>query len=93
MKVDHRIFNAVKDAHAITWDGCHKIYITADPQMTADMAAIGYHMELVDSPADSALDLQEWYDNSCSLRFVQKINSPGKNEDYKTVISQFDDEV
>lgn len=91
MIIDERIVDAVKGAHAITWDGCHKIYISADQQMTAHMEKIGYSMELVDSELNNATTLQNWYDSSCSLKFIQKIHSPGKNEDYENIIPQFDD--
>lgn len=90
---DDRIIKALEDAHAITWDECHKIYISADPEMTEDFKKIGYSMILIEHGInDAAITLQEWYDESCSLKFISKVHSPGKNGDYVDVIPQFDNE-
>ena len=46
--VDTRIINAVKKAHAITWDECHKIYISADDEATANFQHWGYSTTSID---------------------------------------------
>lgn len=90
---DDRIIKALESAHAITWDECHKVYISADPKMTKQFKKIGYPMTLIKNDVnDAAITLQEWYDDSCPLKFIQKVHSPGNNEDYENVIPQFDDE-
>lgn len=90
---DDRIIKALESAHAITWDECHKVYISADPKMTKQFKKIGYPMTLIKNDVnDAAITLQEWYDDSCPLKFIQKVHSPGNNEDYEDVIPQFDDE-
>lgn len=91
--LDTRISKAVKSAHAITCAG-HKIYISADPEMTADFIEHGYSITLIKSKTelDAARTLQEWYDVSGPLRFITKVRSPGENSDYINVISQFDEQ-
>ena len=92
---DDRLIEAVKGAHAITWDECHKIYITADEETTEEFKEWNCSITLIESAVDAAETLQEWYDDSCPLRFIQKISkrrSPDSDPDFKSVIPQFDDE-
>ena len=92
---DDRIIKAVKGAHAITWDECHKIYISADAETTAEFKELEYSMTLIEPEVDAAETLQEWYDDSCPLRFIQKVSkrrSPDSDEDFESIIPQFDEE-
>jgi len=92
---DDRIIEAVKGAHAITWDKCHKIYITADAETTEEFKEWDYSITLIEPAVDAAETLQEWYDDSCPLRFIQKVSkrrSPDSDPDFEFIISQFDEE-
>ena len=92
---DDRIIEAVKGAHAITWDECHKIYISADAETTAEFKGWDYSITLIEPDVNAAKTLQEWYDDSCSLRFISKVSkrrSPDSDPDFEFVISQFDEE-
>lgn len=92
---DDRIIEAIEGAHAITWDKCHKIYISADAETTAEFKEWDYSITLIEPEVDAAETLQEWYDDSCPLRFIQKVSkrrSPDLPPEFESVISQFDDE-
>lgn len=96
---DDRIIEAVKGAHAITWDKCHKIYISADAETTEEFKEWDYSITLIPQPfkpeVDAAETLQGWYDDSCPLRFISKVSkrrSPDSDPEFESVISQFDDE-
>lgn len=92
---DDRIIEAIEGAHAITWDECHKIYISADAETTAEFKEWEYSITLIEPDANAAETLQEWYDDSCPLRFISKVSkrrSPGFDPDFEYIIPQFDDE-
>ena len=94
MTIDPRITKAVKGADAVTWDGCHKIYIPMGSQVEY-MEELGYEVLRIGEDLDEAAAatlLQSWYDESCSLRFIQKVSPPGNNENFTSIISQFEGE-
>ncbi len=46
------------------WDGCHKIYVVEDMEDVKEANEYGY-TELIDIG-----ELEEYYNNSCPLRFI-----------------------
>lgn len=66
---------ALDDALAITWDGCHKIYILMDAGQVEEFTSYGYEPLDVDDPDDAIDLLGRWYDQSCFLRFVSAIST------------------
>lgn len=60
------------------WDGCHKIYLVNDMQEAAEMSDMGYELFPID-------ELEDAYDNSCGLRFIQKAHN------YESIVEQFED--
>ncbi len=80
--------NAVQDAAAITWDGCHKIYVLMDYGQVDKMHEYGYKMDY--GSADEMFDLlSEWYDDSCGLRFISAMRTTdGPEEGYAVLIPQ-----
>lgn len=72
---------AVEQASAMHFDGCHKIYLSMDEATVDQMVEYGYNIE----PADFDT-LKEWFDKSCSLRFVSAISN---KDDFTSVIPQF----
>ena len=84
---------AVNTAVSIAWEGCHKIYIMSDETADADMLDIGYDTVRVEDKDKAVAKLFEWWEDSCSLRFISRIETTGGkigNEQFFTVIPQFD---
>ena len=86
----------VSDAKAIAWDTCHKIYILMDSEQVKLMRGYGYDPIITNeemNPDDMFSLVQEWYENSCSLRFIQAVstNDINPNLGFESLISQFDD--
>lgn len=96
----------VGDAKAIAWDTCHKIYVLMDDAQVEAMRGYGYGDE---NDPDSLITkdqmtnqqmldkVKEWYENSCSLRFVSAVETveEGKdpNEGFTDLIEQGADEI
>lgn len=87
----------VVDAKAIAWDTCHKIYLLMDDEQVELMRTYGYDPLITSdemSPDKMFETLQEWFDDSCGLRFIQAVatHPADPNEGFETLIGQFDDE-
>lgn len=86
-----KVKEAVDTAVSIAWEGCHKIYIMSDEQSNADMIDLEYEPIRVCDKQEAVDQLFEWWECSCSLRFIQRIEGEqGSNENYYNVIGQFD---
>jgi len=88
---------ALCDAKAVTWDECHKIYVLMDDEQVATMTDYGYDpiLPVNASNQDKILTtLQEWYEDSCSLRFINSVRTvkENPNEGFCDLIPQFADE-
>jgi hypothetical protein len=94
---------AINYAKGIAWDTCHKIYLLMDNEQVEKMRGYGYGDEndpdsLItreQMTADEMLEtVKKWYDDSCSLRFVQSVetNLEDPNEGFISLIGQFEDE-
>lgn len=99
LEFEQAIDKALEGAHAITWDGCHKIYILLDETQTKFMQEVGYSEGEDDfflassvSKQDMFSTLYEWWDTSCGLRFISSIRTingqPNTNEGFTDVIPQ-----
>lgn len=87
----------VVDAKAIAWDTCHKIYLLMDDEQVELMRGYGYDPLITSdqmSPEEMFETLQNWFDDSCGLRFIQAVTTHpvDPNEGFETLIGQFDDE-
>jgi len=82
--------SALGDAVAVTWDGCHKIYLILDRQQIREFDSYGYEMTHNDNPDDTLALLKEWYDASCFLRFVNSVRTDdtNPNDGYTNLIPQ-----
>lgn len=95
-------WNAVReylnDAVLIAFDGCHKIYLAMD-DIEADFFRKNYQpVDEIDNggvlegltPDELYEELTEWWDASCSLRFVQAVwhDSEDPNSGFVSLISQ-----
>lgn len=89
-----KVLEAVSNAHSICWDGCHKIYIMKDKSGTEKMIEYEYEFIITKDEMKArkmATTIKNWYKNSCSLRFVQVIESDGtENKHYKNIVSQME---
>jgi hypothetical protein len=91
------VYDRVGSAKAIAWDTCHKIYILMDSEQVDLMRGYGYDPLITASQmsADEMFGLvQEWYEDSCSLRFIDAVstNHINPNAGFETLLSQFDEE-
>ena len=84
---------ALKEAKAISWDGCHKIYVSMDDE-DVQKYIDSYEMVYVQDIDKTLTILQEWYDDSCGLRFISAVHTVKEdpNSGYVSLIPQFDDE-
>lgn len=84
----------VRDAKAIAWDTCHKIYLLMDDKEVEIMRGYGYNPLITseEANADQMLDtLEEWYGSSCGLRFIDAVSTA---DGFETLIGQmFKEEV
>jgi hypothetical protein len=92
------VAEALTEAKAIAFDGCHKIYVLQDHAQVDLMLGYGYGYDegshlvhsIGSSPEDMLATLQDWYRDSCGLRFIQavetKLDDP--NEGFSNLIPQ-----
>lgn len=81
--------DVVEDAVGQAWDGCHKIYVLMDDKTVEQQEAYEYDV----FPPDID-QLQEWFDDSCGLRFICSIESvndgENQNDGFTNLIAQFE---
>ena len=82
-----KIEDVLDRAVSITWEGCHKIYITLDMESHNQQIEYGYEMVSVKDKAEALNQLWEWWDVSCGLKFINAIE--GKDT-FHDVIPQID---
>jgi hypothetical protein len=92
------INDRVGSAKGIAWDNCHKIYILMDSEQVDLMKEYGYDpLITADQMSSDEMFNQviEWYEDSCSLRFIDAVstNHINPNAGFETLVSQFDEEV
>ena len=86
-----------RDAKAIAWDTCHKIYVLMDDEQVELMRSYGYD-ELLTSDELTAEEMSkrvvEWFENSCCLRFVSAVSTDieNPNDGFVSIVSQFENE-
>jgi len=91
------VYERINDCKGIAWDTCHKIYILMDSEQVELMREYGYD-PLITTDQMSAdemfLLVEDWYDSSCSLRFIDAVstNHINPNAGFETLVSQFDEE-
>ena len=84
-------------AKGIAFDGCHKIYILMDDEQMAEMKEFGYDPLISaegNTPEELLETIRDWYEDSCSLRFVQAIhtNHDDPNAGFVSLIGQGEDD-
>lgn len=92
---DTLVMEKVNDAKAIAFDTCHKIYILMDDEQVEKMRGYGYDPLITSdeaTPEEMLAYLEEWYLDSCSLRFIDAVstNYADPNAGFERVIEQGD---
>ena len=79
----------VKRAKLIGFDECHKIYIATD-QHEADYFTQNEWKTFQGSPSEMLEVLEEWYEDSCSLRFISAVEFDQENDQtvFTTLVPQ-----
>ena len=65
---------ATREAVAVCWDDCHKIYIVQDEESASEMKNLGYILTR-GTGHEMAKVAQGWYRSACPLRFVASVSS------------------
>lgn len=94
MNIFTEVARELEGAKAITWDTCHKIYVLMDDEQVAKMREYEYDPIVTSdthTPEQMLNLLQEWYDDSCELRFINAVSTVegDPNEGFKSLIPQF----
>ena len=81
-------------AYSVSWDGCHKIYLNMDLRQHQKMGEYGYDKTIENNnPYITTQKLEEWYEDSCSLRFIDAVFTNDDDTDkFVIVIAQFEGE-
>jgi hypothetical protein len=88
------VFKSVREAKAIAWDTCHKIYILMDDEQVQKMIEYGYKDDMLTKDELTTREMMNtlwsWYANSCSLRFIEAVRTVegDPNEGFYRVIGQ-----
>jgi len=91
------VYDRIGSAKGIAWDTCHKIYILMDSEQVELMREYGYDPLITadQMSSDEMFGLvQEWYEDSCSLRFIDAVstNHINPNAGFETLSPQFEDQ-
>jgi len=97
MKNPDLVYDRINNARGIAWDTCHKIYILMDDEQVELMREYKYEPLITTNQmsADEMFEMvEDWYDNSCSLRFIQAVstNHIDPNAGFETLSPQFEDQ-
>lgn len=92
---DTLVKERVSEAKAIAFDTCHKIYLLMDNEQVELMRTYGYDPLITSeeaTPEEMLATLQEWYEDSCGLRFIDAVstNHENPNAGFETLIGQGD---
>ena len=92
---DTLVKQKVSEAKAIAFDTCHKIYLLMDNEQVELMRTYGYDPLITSeeaTPEEMLATLQEWYEDSCGLRFIDAVstNHENPNAGFETLIGQGD---
>jgi hypothetical protein len=88
--------NAMEYALLVAFDGCHKIYLAMDEEQ-AEWFRNNYNPESCETSLNFSASshkmlaqVREWYEGSCSLRFIQSVetNKQDPNAGFKKLIPQ-----
>ena len=83
----------LQSAKGIAFDTCHKIYVLMDDEQMALMREYGYDTLITSdemSEEEMYRTVSEWYEDSCSLRFIQAVetNQENPNAGFSDIVAQ-----
>lgn len=80
----------VFSAFSVSWDGCHKIYLSMDKMQHDRMIEYGYTRTIENTnPWITNQELEKWYEDSCSLRFIDAVfTNDDETDRFVVVIGQ-----
>ena len=76
----------IEQASTVAWDGCHKIYLNMDIEQTEKMIGYGYSNMIGGTAWDKQDAVFRWYEDSCSLRFIDAVFSNDDETDKFVVV-------
>jgi hypothetical protein len=82
----------IEQASTVAWDGCHKIYLNMDIEQTGKMIGYGYSNMIGGTTWAKQDAVFRWYEDSCSLRFIDAVFTEGDGDKFVVVVSQFEGE-
>lgn len=86
------MFSGVREAthetKLIAWDGCHKIYLAMDETEANYMVSHGGYECVVGTPEEMFDKLVEWYEASCGLKFISKVETVGQDSEFTHLVPQ-----
>jgi hypothetical protein len=90
------VYDRIGSAEGIAWDTCHKIYLLMDREQVELMRGYGYEPLITTdqmSTDEMFLLVEDWYEKSCSLRFIQAVstNHINPNAGFESLVDQFKD--
>lgn len=86
---------ATKSALLISWDSCHKIYLSMDAEQAAwferNYKEEHNSVSFRGTPDEMFETIQEWWDVSCGLRFISAVwtDNEDPNNGFISLIPQF----
>ena len=95
--MNERLLEILPDIKAIGWDTCHKIYLLMDDKQVELMVGYGYGDDMIYaadvSPEMLLNTVEDWYANSCGLRFIQAVTTvkDNPNKGFEDIIAQGED--
>lgn len=76
-------------AAGLQFDGCHKIYVIMEWDTVNKDYPHSVNLSLGDNREQGKKLLRAWWDKSCELRFIQRIDGNGRgNDQYHDLIGQ-----
>lgn len=78
----------LEQASTVAWDGCHKIYLNMDVEQTGKMIGYGYGYMVGGTTENKQDAVFRWYEDSCSLRFIDAVFTEGESDRFVTIVAQ-----
>lgn len=74
------VYDHLRNAYSMAWDGCHKIYINMDQEQHEKMVSYGYgedgsQLRLTNEIAEDAELIERCWAESCGLRFINAVST------------------
>jgi hypothetical protein len=81
-----KVTTALVQAVLIAWDGCHKIYVINDLDSAEPFLQDYPYYKWPTDYADAIETIEEWFGESCGLRFISAVHQPNTKGHTNTVL-------